>query len=234
MQDPATNPYQAPSTESEQLVDAFLDKRLTTAATGMKLMYVGILLILLACIFGAPGTLLSAGSRVVTILMSTLGLVGFLLVNLGPLSCTTVPSGIGLRSFAVTTVVAQFVSITLALPQVVRFVVSPWFAIAALLCAVFASTMFLIFLYRTAKYIRRPDLVRQARNVFLIAGIVISGTLAVAFFVDSNDMGTPSLIAIVASVFAFTLLFVAYANVVNAVSDAIRTPGKVRRYSGLA
>ncbi|MGI9474241.1 MAG: hypothetical protein ACR2NZ_22055 [Rubripirellula sp.] len=227
MQDPVHNPYQAPSTASEPLDDAFQDKRLRTAATGLKLMYVGILLILLAFIMSFPASIFEIRPGIVLMLIAILGFGGLLLVNVGPLMCTTVPKGLGLRSFAIATVIAQFVSVTFALSQSLNPTFSAMLGIAAILFALAAATLFLVFISRTARHIQRTDLVKRTRNVFLIGAVVLCGLMPAFLLFDSREIQANAVITIV-SIFAFALLFVAYANLVNAVGNAIVRPGVVK------
>ena len=228
------NPYQSPPIPEDSNLPPGHDPRLRPVATGLKLIHSGILLSLVACIVGFPSTALTGGTNLITFLMTILLIVGVVLIQIGPLFCVAVPVGLGLRPSAIATIILQSAFLGLVVFQLAYWRAFPWYAIGSGIFAFFASAAFLIFMFRTLQYMRRSDLLKRTRNVCFIGLGVLAGTLAVTFLVETDDPGVAGLIAIVTCGFSYLVLFVAYANLVNAIAYAISNPEKNSKQVGLA
>ena len=188
-------------------------------------MYVGILLILLAFIFFFPASMLQLNAVLVNILIAIPGISGLLLLNVGPIICSFIPHDLGLRKFTLCTILMQLLSVTFGISQFLM-PTTQVIGYCSLICILLAATLFLVFIYQIANYIQRPDLVRRTRNVFLFGAIVFLLVIPGTLFLDFVQLETSLILLAVLCIFVFTLLFVSYANLFNAVSDAIRWPSQ--------
>jgi hypothetical protein len=228
------NPYQSPAIPASPKIHPGHDPRLNPVATGLKLIHIGILLSLIAGTVGFPSLALAGNSSLITFLIAILLVLGVISIQLGTLFCIAVPVGIGLRPSAIATVILQSAFVGLIVLEMAYWRAFPWYAIGSGIFALFASASFLIFMLRTSLYIQRDDLVRRTRNVVFIGLGVFAGTLAVAFLVETDDPSVSGLIGMVSCGFSYLVLFVAYANLVNALADAIRNPATKKKPVGLA
>lgn len=219
------NPYEAPPTVESPLVDpeAMARGRLRTTALGLKTIHAGILLVLIGWALMVPTTLLFGGWLIVVAITGAV-LLGIVLVNIGPLFCLTVPDGIGLRPWVIATVVSQLFTIgfSIALPFLVG--VPMTMSIVAGATGLLPTGLFLIFLYLLSQHIQRDDLVARARNVFVYAGITLLVAIAMTVVVDVTAFSNMLIISGVLLVFLVLFSLVSYANLVNAIADAIRNP----------
>ncbi len=219
------NPYEAPATVESHLVDpdSLAEGRLRTTAVGLKTIHAGILLVLIAWALMVPTTLLFGGWWIVLALSAAL-VAGVFLVNIGPLFCLTVPSGLGLRPWVIATVITQVFTMGLSIAIPFLIGVPMMISVIAAATGLLPMGLFLVFLYLLSQHIERVDLVRRARNVFIHAGITILVAIATTVAVDLSTFSNTMIISSVLFLFMVIFTLVSYANLVNAIGDAIRNP----------
>jgi hypothetical protein len=217
-----------------------LDGQLSLTAWGLKLIYWGILILLITLIAAFPiGFVASppnAGwdlGQIIQWTFISVTLIGFALVNLGPFLCLSAPAGHGLRPLAFATVLSiLLIWLSVMLEAMVRGL--PWFAVGgSSLLLVLAFTFFLAFLYRLTGVIGRDDLRSRCRIVFFVGAAVVLLMLGQVFLARLGSAANPLWLVLGMTVFLSALvLFVGYANLVNAIANAIRHPEN-RRTRGI-
>jgi hypothetical protein len=252
MSETGPNPYQTPSVVegSSSLVagDVLhppLDGQLSLTAFGLKLTYFGIILLLLSWIamvpLGVVSSMFETGmfiEALVTYGYFGASLLAFGMINLGPFLCLTVPGGYGLRPWSIATAVGIALLWCLGLLQGSALGFPFMGTFPTVLFCLLVFSFFLAFLHRLARVIEREDLVRRCRVVFVIAAFLlvigIGGAFSLANTMASvSAFGGLQLAWSIVVLLGSLLLFVAYANVINAIANAIRHPGMPRRKFGI-
>ncbi len=246
MSESGPNPYQTPSvvevpTGANALAEQhpLLDGRLSVAALGMKLAYFGIVLLLLSWIAIIPfgivmATTVSSDLFELVIQWGYIGvsMLAVGMISLGPFLCLAVPAGYGLRPFAVATAIGI---VLFWAGSVLQATLGGFPVMATGLTAIlmFATcTLFLAYLYRVCRAIDRDDLARRCRNVFLIGGVLLVAGIAGNLSSLSMFGNGLEIVATIVFILGCLLLFVAYANAINATANAIRNPGmSAKRFS---
>jgi hypothetical protein len=242
MSESGPNPYEAPApvgtAEAVPGTAPLLDGQLSLTALGLKLIYWGILILLITLIAALPisfvGSTSNADLGLAQILQwafVSVSLAGFALVNLGPFLCLSAPAGHGLRPLALASVLTiLLIWLSVMLGSTVNGL--PWFAVGgSSLLLVVAFAFFLAFLHRLSRVIGRDDLRRRCKFVFFLGATVILLMLGQAFLARMATVANPLWLVLGMAVFLSVLvLFVGYANLVNAIANAIRHPerGRVR------
>jgi hypothetical protein len=234
------NPYEAPApvgdAEAAAGMAPLLEGQLSLTAFGLKLIYWGILILLISWIAMIPfGFVVSTSNpsmnsgQIIQWAFIGLTLTGFAFVNLGPFLCLSAPAGHGLRPLAFATVLAiLLVWLSVMLESMVNGV--PWlFFGGSSVLLVLAFTFFLAFLHRLTHVIQRDDLRRRCRIVFFLGVAVVLFILGQIFLARMATSANPLWLILGVVVFLSALvLFVGYANLVNAIANAIRHPERSR------
>lgn len=223
--EPQLNPYAAPTTPGEVVAPPtdVMSGQLRLAAIGLRMIYGGLLGILVAWIGMIGVSLLGVNSGPAAAVFVIVSMIALVVINLGPLLCLSVPTGYGLRSFAMAAVVTQFCAIACF---VATFVLgSAIFNFGVLALSLAAASLFLMFLYRLAQQLRRTDLVRRSRNVGVLGAVVTFGVFPATWFGAVIDADFQVAMVMAIGVIAGTVLaIVMYANLVNALAKAISSP----------
>jgi hypothetical protein len=217
------NPYASPHSESQWPPQAegspLSSPGLERTATGLGLVYYGILIMLLMIVVGIIAMVLTGDARQAlfpVLLIGVGAIVGGLLMFIGQVLCLAVPAESGGRGLIIGTVILQ----------ALNFVTSVTMNLvgngtkSGNLFGLIGAVLFILFLRKVSQYIGRRDLATRAGNVLGIMGAIVglamvAGVLAAikaqaALFV----MGAVGLIALVG--------FVMYVNLLNALRKALR------------
>ncbi len=217
MSDPI-NPY-APSLEtSSPPVEArgnYAD--LAGTATGLRIMYFGIVLMIL-CVIGLGVS--TAVYPLAAIPLSILLMVAVLMWNIGPFFCLTAPAATRTRSLVIGCIVFQI--------SVLALTTAPWVGARVLatrgvtnLLTFIGTTLFVLAMMRIAKYIRRDDLHAAARRILI--GSLVLFVLALCTVVGYNFVRPLTTIPLLLVGLGGIVLFVMYANLVNSLAGAIQS-----------
>ena len=218
----------------------------TKTRIGLSLVYFGILIVLMAIAVFTIGTVAATytlyGPRVTQVitLAGTAGLlIGGLMIFVGPFFCLAVPAATRARGLIIGSVVCQalfLVTVTLllvlflpetsvTLGMVLAATLTPLIVIAIFLSKVF----FVLFMRRLAIFIGRMDLAERARNILTLTAVVIASDFGLYLVANLMESGfnlvrpVPVLsIAILVLLVVSVVLFVMYANLVNALRLAIK------------
>ena len=240
MSESGPNPYEAPApigdADGVPGMAPLLDGRLSLTALGLKLIYWGILILLISWIAMIPfGLFVSVSNAPMNsgqiIQWGFIGvtLVGFALVNLGPFLCMSAPAGHGLRPLAIATVLTiLLVWLSAILESTVNGL--PRLSVGgSSLFVPLALALFLAFLHRLTRVIGREDLRRRCRFVFFLGVAIVVLTIGQVFLARMVTSINPLwLMWGVVFFLGALVLFVGYANLVNAIANAIRRPDESR------
>ncbi|MCA9248683.1 MAG: hypothetical protein KDA42_16270 [Planctomycetales bacterium] len=210
------NPYAAPQVEVAASGEWLRSNAegLSKTAIGLSLMYYGIILLLLWTILTIPMMFLGAAIRF------PLGagmIIASIMMFVGPVLCLSVPPETGAKGLAALSVVFQLIRVIVEFLPFVGIApnIVPGLAQAA---GILSSVLFVVFLRKLAQFIHRDDLTKRANNVLMMAVIAIA--LALGSVVGIGPL--PGLILIGVGILAL-VLFVMYANLINALRKAIKT-----------
>lgn len=238
---PSENPYQPPSLggadEGGLAAEIISPEQLKWTGYGLRTVYVGILLIIL----GFITALLTAALPALMPLGIGLMVIGSLTILAGQTMCTTVPAQSGARTAAIFSVACQLAGLLSGVAgRVLGLAIVS--AGGLRLATLAAFVLFFLFMRRLAVFLQRPDLQRLANYVMygaaaLLAGAVVHGLVVTAIRVWQDlmsevmvqVMGIGLLIGGIGLLLGSLVLFVTYANLVNALSKAIR---QLRRDTG--
>jgi len=189
---------------------------LSNTALGLSLVYYGIVLFLFSLILG----MLAGFFLPVVALLALPGiLIGPILMFVGPLFCLTVPAQTNAKGLIIATVVLQlanYVAIFLPMFGFDFGEFQPFMQTLNLL----SNICFLLFMRKLALFIGRDDLAGRASRI-LIGGIVVFvGIIATAIF--TMTMLDASMIMLALLGIGAIVLFVMYANLLNALSKALK------------
>jgi len=215
------NPYAAPQTSSDPAGEPeqdCIDPRLVTTGKGLKLIYYSIVGMLLFWILSLPAAFFLGGATLLVMGVAGLAILstmGGLVV--GTLMCLTVPEGVALRPFIAGTVICEALIVLISLVGMLGLEM-----VSTMLLGLFwllAFSFFLLFLYRLADFIRRPDLVRRAGRIGIFGASLLAGFFAIAIF----GVQRPEWAGLFFLGFLL-LFFISYANLIGAMAKAIRSP----------
>lgn len=189
---------------------------LSNTALGLSLVYYGIVLFLFSLILG----MLAGFFLPVVALLALPGiLIGPILMFVGPLFCLTVPAQTNAKGLIIATVVLQlanYVAIFLPMFGFDFGEFQPFMQTLNLL----SNICFLLFMRKLAMFIGHDDLAARASRI-LIGGIVVFvGIIATAIF--TMTMLDASMIMLALLGIGAIVLFVMYANLLNALSKALK------------
>lgn len=215
----SANPYEpVVITARESLASQGNYEGLAGTATGLKTIYFGILLLLLCVI----GMLVAAFTLpVAAIALGFLMLVGYLMLIIGPFFCLTAPEETGAKGLIIGSIACQVVVLFLSVAPMLGIAIPEMISSVSGLVATIGSTLFVLFMMKIAGYIHRDDLRLQGRTILLgavllfvlmlasIAGVAVFGAIASGFTIG---------VAV-----GILVLFVMYANLVNALYKAINS-----------
>ena len=218
------NPF-APPTPVEDSMSSPLARdfqRLAGTETGLRIVYYGIVTILLSVIFSAIG---AAVFPPLVMVFALLIVIGWLMLIGGPFFCLSAPAETGASGLIVGSIVCQGLGI---LPSIAPFigVQMPWFISgASALFGLIGSVLFILFLMRIATYIGREDLAQRGKNILI--GSVILVLCAFGFGAAAAVVGPVAAFLMIAVAIGGLVLFVMYANLINALYKgigALRSP----------
>jgi hypothetical protein len=202
---------------------------------GLLLVYTGICLMLLGLICVIAAFPLAAGVGNAALAPILLGaavlmvVVGYILQIVGPLLCLAVPAESGSKGLIIGSVVCMLLSIFgmglgwfgVQLTKIDPGLSSP--------TGILGSILFMLFLRQLSLYIGRPDLARRALIVLIGSILVPVLLVGTAFFtIGARFAGGGAAAAGSGSLVIFVLLlaglvvFIMYANLVNALRKALR------------
>ncbi len=184
---PPVNPYAAP-----QVIDApgaawamTPSPGLQQVATGLGLVYYGIVAVLLGVIVGAIGPMFvgrgmpNANAMLVVLLFAgLLALAGYVLMFIGPIFCLAVPAESGSKPLIVSSVVLMIISFVGAIANLFT-TASPALSLLVNIVGMVSLILFLLFIKKLAQFIGRPDIAQFATVVLVINVVTI--LLAVVF-----------------------------------------------------
>ena len=217
------NPYAPPtSTTSARGIEWMKTDTaaLSKTALGLSLVYYGIVLFLLSIIlmfaaaFFAPVLIISIGGII----------IGSVLMFVGPLLCLSVPAETNAKGLIIGTVVLQVINLGFPILPTLGVELSGFQSFAQIF-GVLSAICFVLFMRRLAQFIGREDLASRARNV-LVLGIVvfltaIGGFVAIFALMDRAELSFFGIMLVV--MLLGLVLFVMYANLVNALSKALKS-----------
>lgn len=189
--------------------------------TGITLVYCGLVLILLTFLATVPLPEAMRGSSGVALLLTGLILAASLMSLAGKVLCLSVPSGSRLAPLIYASIGLEIVS-TLVQVGARLSLVPANVAGAGSLGGLVAAALFIVFLWKLAAYIRRPDLVRTAAGV-LVPGSVLF-LLAVGLFVTAVlGAGVPEVVAVLVIFFLVFSLWtvVRYSTLLTGLKSAL-------------
>ena len=222
---PDLNPYAAPSTGDSLTGDARVqasgdasDRGLGKAVWGLGLVCGGMVIMLVAWVARVAALMIGRDDEIFLLGSVVVAIIGLAIINVGPFLCLSVPSGYGLRSFAMATVWVQCCSLAaLAAALATRSGVA---MLAVLALAMFAACLFLFFIYRLTQLLQRSDLVRRTRRVSMFAGAVLFGFVPFSLNNETLDADVSFMIWI-GYLSAVALMMVFFATLAGAVSRAV-------------
>jgi hypothetical protein len=231
MSDPL-NPYASPQADEMLAPGARWvqgdSASLRKTATGLSLVYYGIVLLLLAIPFALFGILLGAfGLGFVGFSLAVLSLIaGMILEIVGPLVCLAVPAETRTKGYIVGSVLLQWANLAPAiLIEVFRIQLHLAIQESLNLIGFAAFVLFVLFMKGVAEYIARPDLAARARNILVVMGVLVAGIVVAMLVIVSGTFGSG--LALLGAILAFAMFIVAvvvlvmYANLVNTLRKAL-------------
>jgi hypothetical protein len=232
---PHTDPQLPMGTEGSPLASPGLQR----TATGLGLIYYGILLLLLGIVIGMiAGIVVAVNGLKGNIVLFPLVLagggafLGSLMMFIGQIVCLAVPPESGARGLIIGTVVlhaAGFVisfaagfSSAQAQAQAGPGAASQVNGGAGNLLGFIAAILFILFLRKVSQYIDRPDLASRASNILRLMLVIVALFVMAGILVAAKAAFAP-LFMFVGAVAAL-VMFVMYVNLINSLRKALREP----------
>jgi len=212
---------------------------LASTERGLRLIYVGILVMILAIILGMALSFVGPATGIITGLAL---FAGWLLWLIGPFFCLSVPGETGARGLIIASVTCQGTAAGLVLLQFAAPLlfytslggIGGFFAVGAgvgQLLGLAGSVLFVLFMMKVGRQLGREDLHRRGRNLLILAVFIFIGLIAlsVAMFsaISGPSSSGPSRLATAASGIAIAwgiavlIAFIMYANLVHQLYKAI-------------
>ncbi len=218
MSDPI-NPYQAPiETSSLPITTQGSYEELAGTATGLRIIYFGILLVLLCMIVSTvaiplfPRALAGLGAMI---------LVGFLMWAIGPFFCLTAPAETRTKGLVLGNIVCQVVSLVVYGVSMSGVIFFRYSSVLTNLLSVVGLVLFVLAMMRIAKYIHRDDLHASGRAILVGGGIVL--VLGLLTGLGILVIGAKGAILMLGVLVGLLIVFVLYANFVNSLARAIQS-----------
>ena len=214
------NPYAPPAaTASARGIEWMMtdSAALSKTALGLSLVYFGIVLFLFSII-------LTFGVIFSPALIITIGgiLIASIMMFMGPLFCLSVPAETNAKGLIIGTVVLQVINFTFAVLPAAGVELSGFESFTQIF-GVLSAICFVLFMRRLAQFIGREDLASRAKNI-LVLGIVFFLT-AIGGIVSMIALGPIAGILLLVVLVMGLVLFVMYANLVNALRKALQEIG---------
>ncbi|GEM_PF-1933742 len=209
---------------------------------GLGLIYAALVLMVLIGILG--GVLGATGRASVTAmpLFNVLGIIGTvtgLASIVGSLLCVTVPRLSGAKGLIIASVCLQLAQWLFAFaPRFMGalYLTSGLGVITGIVLPVVSTLLFMLFLNRLAHFIAREDFASRAKRVLILQGIGVSAGLVLSFTASGLSLsrlrfagarsGSLSMVLVVGVGLYAIVVFLMYANIINAIGKAIRNPQK--------
>lgn len=188
---------------------------------GLRLVFYGILALVISFAFIMIAMIISP---LLAVFGAVLALVGYLMILIGPFFCLSVPEESGGKGLIIASVIFTVFGVALSIGSTVLEFTEGG-ALTRIIDAVnslvgiAASLLFLLFLGRIARYIRREDL--QYRVTTLLASIGILVVLTVLILVAAIFVGETVLMFMAMIAVGGLLVFVMYASLVHSLYSAI-------------
>lgn len=215
----AVNPFAPPATVNEPVVPGMpVDPdRLAGVETGLRLVYYGIVTILLCVIAMIPSIAILPPA----VLLFAGGIfLGWLMMLIGPFFCLTAPAETGASGLIIGSISCQLMGF---LASVVRiFLEAPLSQLVNFfgsLIGLAGTALFLLFLMKVASHVGRYDLQQRGRNI-LIGGCIMFA-LMIAVGVGAAVAGPAIGVFMIAAVIGGIVLFVMYASLLHGLYKAI-------------
>ena len=234
------NPFAAPSNQGEVAVESFPGAQqvdfasLQMAGTGLTIIYGAILFQVLGGIgfglFGVAGVrLFSVAGAGGVILFLGIGMFLISLASLiGACLCATVPRETEAKGWIVASVAFQTAGFLQGLAALLfGFGAANGSPLSAIIPTV-SVILFMVFLMKLGTHICRPDLSRRAKRIMILiivgaTSVALAGIMGVT--VRSISANRPELLLVLVFGLLYALIvFVMYANIINAFGKYIRNP----------
>lgn len=218
MSDPL-NPYASPAATTTAPGVEWMrtdSAALAKTATGLSLVYYGIVLLLLSL-------LLTVGAAFVPFAMFfTLGgiIIASIMMFVGPLFCLSVPAETNAKGLIIGAVAFQLINLAFAVMPAAGIEVSGLESVAQIF-GLLSGICFVLFMRRLAQFIGREDLADRAGKV-LGLGVAVFLTMIAAVGAMLVLGPTAGVLVLVAAIMGI-VLFVMYANLINSLSKALKS-----------
>jgi hypothetical protein len=160
------------------------------------------------------------------LLFGLLFLAAYVLQFTGTLFCLAAPKESGSKGLIIGSVICMIVSLLVGVLGYFEIRATAFDPYLSSGVSVLGTILFMLFLWKLARYIGRPDLARRALIVLLAAigiGLFVSGSFAMNLgAIHPNLAGEASGWLLIGSLVAALVVFVLYANLVNAMRKALR------------
>lgn len=218
------NPFMSPAEVNDHpVVDTKgVDySRLTGVENGLRIVYYGIVAIIVCVILAIPASFLMP-----TFVLAALAfaVIGWLMVTFGPFFCLTAPPETRARGLIIASISLNVIALIL------RFIPATggpgpktlWMEIAegvGGLCGLAGSVLFLLFLMRMADYLHRPDIRSKAKTVLLgsIALVLVAIPVMLLTVLVNELIG----VLIIGVALGFLVMFLMYVDVIRLLFKAI-------------
>ena len=213
------NPYAPPAATASARGIEWMNTdsaALSKTSLGLSLVYYAIVLFLLSIIptfgmaFFPPALIITVGGIMIASVM----------MFVGPLFCLSVPAETNAKGLIIGTVVLQVINFAFAVLPAAGVELSGFESFAQIF-GVLSAICFVLFMRRLAQFIGREDLANRASKV-LVLGIVVFLT-AIGEIVSMIALGPIAGILFLVVLVMGLVLFVMYANLVNALSKALKS-----------
>lgn len=215
-----TNPFMPPAEVNDQpsiIGPTGIDyQRLTGVENGLRIVYYGFVAILLGVIIAVPAAMLMSA---LIVLPLAFGLIGWLMLVIGPFFCLSAPPETGARPLIIASISCNMLAfITRVVPNVVSTIggESLFLVIVEGISGLFGlagSILFLLFMMRMADFLGRDDVRSKAKTV-LISSIILMG-LTILIFILTQAVNEAIGILMLAIAVGFLLVFVMYVDVIR-------------------
>jgi hypothetical protein len=207
-----------------------VDRRFHRVSTGLKLIYAGLVIVVLTFLGGMVLGAMGGKSEAVVYAVLGLAILAQILSIVGQFSCLDVPEKVKATGPIYAAVALSVTSIALSIASAIPAVAAPaWAGQVAQLLSTAGSICFLVFLRRLAEFLGDPKQISRAG--FVLVGTIIVIALAIVLVVLSLGMaggGQPgggnvaviTLLGLGLVVFGL-VVFVSYANLVDGLRKTI-------------
>lgn len=213
------NPYEpTTSTVGELFAAQGNYEGLAGTATGLKIIYFSILLMLL-CIIGMIVAAFALPLAIVP--LSFLILIAYLMLIVGPFFCLSAPESTGAKGLIIGSILCQAAGLLITATPMVGIAIPAVVTSATSLVATIGSILFILFMMKISSYIQRDDLREKGRTILI--GSVIMVVLLLIGVVGATMLGPIAGILTMCAALGMLIIFVMYANLVNSLYKAIES-----------